>query len=86
VCADLSERPLENISWRGEMQRGRYRVLVSLWSINSPLTEARPLSFTVQITKDGKSTTYQGVFRSEDIVCSGRCTVAPRQITEFTIE
>jgi len=85
-CADLRERPLENISWRGEMQRGRYRVLVRLWSINQPATEIRPIPFTVQVTKDGKSTTYQGVFRSEDMACTDRCTVAPRHITEFTIE
>jgi hypothetical protein len=86
ACADLRERPLENISWRGEMQRGRYRVLISLWSINRPATEIRPIPFTVQVTKDGKSTTYQGVFRSEDMVCTDRCTVAPRHITDFTIE
>jgi len=86
ACSDLRERPLENISWRGEMQRGRYQVLVGLWSINRPATEIRPVPFTVQVTKDGKSTAYQGEFRSEDMACTDLCYVAPRRITEFTIE
>jgi hypothetical protein len=85
-CTNLTERPLENISWRSTMQKGQYLIFVGMFSPNRPVAEIRPVNFSVQVTKDGKPTTYQGVFRREDMNCTDSCSVTRRPIAEFTIE
>jgi hypothetical protein len=85
-CDNLKERPLENISWSTKMQRGKYIILVGLYSQNRPSSEIQAVPFTVQVTKDGKPVTYQGIFRREDMNCTDICSANPRPITEFTIE
>lgn len=85
-CTNLKEKPLENISWRGQMPRGRYEVFVGLYSTNRAAAESLPVPFTVQVTKDGKPTTYQGVVRREEMTCKEQCTSGLRRIAEFTIE
>jgi len=85
-CNNFKERPLENISWSSEMQHGKYTILVGLYSQNRPASDIRTVPFTVQVTKDGKPLTYQGVFRPEEMYCTDICSVKPRRITEFTIE
>lgn len=85
-CTNLKDKPLENISWRGQMPKGRYEVFVSLYSTNRAAGESLPVPFTVQVTKDGKPTTYQGVVRREEMTCKERCTSGLRRIAEFTIE
>jgi hypothetical protein len=85
-CTNLRDRPLENISWRNQMVSGRYAVYVGMYSSNRPVGEPRPVSFTVQVTQDGKSKTYQGVFRREEMKCSDRCASEARLIAEFVVE
>lgn len=85
-CNELKERPLENISWSSNMQRGKYIILVGLYSQNRLVSDIRSVPFTVQVTKDGKPLNYQGVFRREEMNCTDTCSVSPRRITEFTIE
>jgi len=85
-CVNLQERPLENISWRVQMPKGRYDVYVQLYSTNRTATESRAIPFTVQVTKNGKPTTYPGVIRRENIICNARCSSRPILITQFTIE
>jgi len=85
-CTDLKERPLENISWPDKMSKGKYVILVGLYSTNRPTTETHPVAFTVQVTKDEKPITYQGIFRREEISCKESCSVDPRRIAEFNIE
>lgn len=86
TCSNLKDKPLENISWRGQMPKGRYVVYVGLYSTNKTAAETRSIPYTVQITKDGKSTTYQGVVRREEMTCKDQCTSGLRRIAEFIIE
>jgi hypothetical protein len=86
ACTNLKERPLENISWGTQMSPGRYVISVGLYSLNSPAAEIRPVSFTVQLMKDGQPTSYQGVISSEEMICTDRCKAMPRRIAEFSIE
>lgn len=86
ACTNLRDKPLENISWRGQMLKGRYEVYVGLYSTNRPAAESRAVPFTVQVTKDGKPTTYQGVVRREEMTCKDQCASGLRRIAEFTID
>jgi hypothetical protein len=86
-CTNLTDRPLENISWSNNMLPGDYVVAVALYSTNRPLSEARPVRFTVQITKDGLISTFEGLVRADEIQCKDNlCGTAPRRITQFNVE
>jgi hypothetical protein len=85
-CVNLKERPLENISWHNQMPKGRYLIFVGMFSSNRPLAETPSVPFTVQVTRNGKATTYQGVFGSSDMTCTNSCSVERRRVAEFTIE
>lgn len=87
TCTSLTDRPLENISWPNIMLPGRYIVAVALYSTNRPLSEARPVRFTVQITKNGVISTFEGLVRADEIQCKDNlCGSAPRRITQFNVE
>ena len=83
---NLKDKPLENISWRGQMPKGIYEVFVGLYSTHRPPTQSRPVAYTVQVTKDGQPTIYQGIFRSEEMTCNETCALGPRHIAKFTVE
>ena len=86
MTCSLTDRPLENITWKNEMPLGKYQVMVGLFSINNQSSNINPIPFTVQITKDGKQEVFQGVIEPQEIKCEERCSSSKKQITEFTIE
>ena len=86
ITCSLTDRPLENITWKNEMPLGKYQVMVGLFSINNQSSNMNPIPFTVQITKDGKQEVFQGVIEPQEIKCEERCSSPKKQITEFTIE
>lgn len=86
-CTSLTDRPLENISWPNKMLPGRYVVAVALYSTNRLSSEARPVRFTVQITKNGVVSNFEGLVRTDEIQCKDNlCGIAPRRVTQFTVE
>jgi hypothetical protein len=86
-CTSLTDRPLENISWPNKMLPGRYLVAVALYSTNRLASEARPVRFTVQITKNGVVSNFEGLVRTDEIQCKDNlCGTAPRRVTQFTVE
>ena len=84
-CNNLSDKPLENISWRDQMAVGTYKIYVRLYSTNGPRNQLKPISFTIQITKDGKTSTIPGLIRVEDIKCDEHCSTKIQSVTEFNI-
>jgi hypothetical protein len=84
-CNNLSDKPLENISWRDQMAVGTYKIYVRLYSTNGPRNQLKPIPFTIQITKDGKTSTIPGLIRVEDIKCDEHCSTKIQSVTEFNI-
>ena len=84
-CNNLSDKPLENISWRDQMAVGTYKIYVRLYSTNGPRNQLKPISFTIQITKDGKTSSIPGLIRVEDIKCDEHCSTKLQSVTEFNI-
>lgn len=84
-CGNLTNRPLENISWSNPMMPGRYEIYVSLYSINRSNSDLKPIPFTVQLKQDDKLTKHTGVIQTKDISCTDRCHSALKLITEFNI-
>ena len=84
-CNNLSDKPLENISWRDQMAVGTYKIYVRLYSTNGPRNQIKPIPFTIQITKDGKTTSIPGLIRTEDIKCDELCSTKIQLVNEFNI-
>lgn len=82
----LTERPLENISWPNNMIPGKYEVKVHMYSTNRQRSDIKPVPFTVQVTENGKQTTYQGVISPQDVTCKAVCSSVLKHITEFTVQ
>jgi hypothetical protein len=84
-CNNLSDKPLENISWRDQMAVGTYKIYVRLYSTNGPRNQIKPIPFTIQITKDGKTSSIPGLIRTEDIKCDELCSTKIQLVNEFNI-
>jgi len=85
-CTSLTERPLENISWPNNMIPGKYEVKVHMYSTNRQRSEIKSVPFTVQVTENGRKTTYQGVITPQDVTCKAVCSSVFKHITEFTVQ
>ncbi len=85
TCTNLTDRPLENISWRGKMEPGIYQVFIRLYSINRPTNQIKSLPYTIQITQDGISRSIPGVIKVEDIKCEERCGTSIIFVSDFTV-
>ena len=84
-CAVRAE-PIENISWNRKPPSGQYEVSVALFSANTPINQRRDIPYTVLITVDGQKTSFEGVIKVSDMVCSERCRTKVRmKVTSFTI-
>ena len=85
TCTNLTDRPLENISWRGKMEPGIYQVFIRLYSINRPTNQIKSLPYTIQITQDNISRSIPGVIKVEDIKCEERCGTSIIFVSDFTV-
>lgn len=85
-CTSLTDRPLENISWPNNMIPGKYEVKVHMYSTNRQRSEIKSVPFTVQVTENGRQTTYQGVINPQDVTCKAVCSSVLKHITEFTVQ
>lgn len=86
-CAYRND-PVENISWKESPPKGRYRVLVGVFSINSKPNALASIPFTVVVTVNQKKNTFNGIIEPKDVQCTEqRCsTPALMPITSFSIE
>jgi hypothetical protein len=80
--------PVENISWTESPPKGRYQVLVGVFSVNSKPNALASIPFTVVVTVNQKKNTFNGVVATKDLQCNEqRCfTPSLMPITSFTIE
>jgi hypothetical protein len=83
---NLTDRPLENMTWPDQVSPGHYKFFVKLHSINKPKSEVAPIPFTVHVTRDGKSQSFKGVIEPQEITCEERCSAPDKFVTEFTID
>jgi len=83
---NLTDRPLENFTWTDQISPGNYKFWVKLHSTNKPKSDITSIPFTIQVTKDGKSQSFQGVFKPHEITCEEHCSSPSKLVTEFTIE
>lgn len=84
-CASRPD-PVENISWNKKPPAGQYDVYVALFSANVPITQREDVPYSVVVTVDGQKTSYEGVIKVQDMVCTDRCRSKTRiKVASFTI-
>jgi len=83
---NLTDRPLENLTWTDQISPGHYKFFVKLHSTNKPKSEIAPIPYTFHVTRDGKSQSFKGVIEPHEITCEEHCSAPDKLVTEFTIE